>query len=440
MWNTPSLQASDQRLLWHPFTPMADWCDPENPPLVITRGEGAFLFDSEGRRYLDGNSSIWTNIHGHCHPHITGAIARQLASLDHTSFLGTTHPAAIALAERLITLAPTSPTGPELSKVFFSDDGSTAIEAALRIALQFHRQEGDPARQTIVAFSSAYHGDTLGVASLGGIPTFSSHASPFGYPRLHLPDASSLWALDPATADTVAAVIIEPLVRGPGGILTWPQGMLQELRAWCDKHSTLLIFDEVLTGFGRTGTLFACQQEQVTPDLLCLAKGLTGGSMPLAATLATSRLFDGFLGPVEQLRTLYYGHSYCAHPPGCAAALANLEVFEIEQTLDSLPPKIEALTSALMPFRSHPLVADVRQCGLIAGIELAASTSPYRPFPLSSRAGHRVCLAARPYGLLTRPIGDVLVFMPPLCTRPDEIIDGMAALRHALEDFSKASE
>ncbi len=413
----------DRAHCWHPFTRQAEWCARGHEPLVITRGEGSWLWDSEGRRYLDGNSSIWTNIHGHAHPVITAAICQQLAKAAHTSFLGFTHPLAAELASRLCGFFPTG----TLERVFFSDDGSTAIECALKMALQYRRQTGEAKRTTFIAFSNGYHGDTLGAASIGGVGRFHEAAGGFGFPVRRVGSMNELGELP---VENIAAVIIEPLIQGVNEMCLWPVGMLRELRQWCDANGVHLILDEVMTGFGRTGSMFACQREDVIPDFLCLAKGLTGGYLPLAATLVTGKIYDAFLGSGD--RAFYYGHSYTANPAGCAAALASLDIFEAEQTRARLPEKIERLSANLTALKSRqPLVHEIRQCGFIAGVELRRPDG--EKFPPGERFGEAVCLAAREHGLLTRAILDTVVLMLPLSSSTEEIDQAIHALSAALE-------
>jgi adenosylmethionine-8-amino-7-oxononanoate aminotransferase len=385
---------------------------------VLTRGQGVWLWDSEGRRYLDGNSSIWTNIHGHGHPVISEAIRGQLEQVAHVSFLGFTHPGAIELSARLCGFFPDG----TLERVFFSDNGSTAVECALKMAVQYRMQTGEPDRTGFVAFSNGYHGDTLGAASLGGVGRFFERFKGSGYAVNHVASLGELQMLDAAG---IAGVVIEPVIQGVNEMRPWPPGMLAELRTWCDGTGVHLILDEVMTGFGRTGKMFACQHEEVVPDFLCLAKGLTGGFLPMAATLTTRRVYEAFLGAAE--RAFYYGHSYTANPLGCAAALANLRVFEDERTLEKLSAKAEHLRLGLAILqRAHPEVYEVRQCGLVCGIELRQpGGSRFAP---EWRVGEAVCVAARAYGLLTRPILDTIVFMPPLCVNVDELDYALSAL------------
>ena len=426
---TAELQLLDQTHLWHPFTPMAEWCAPGYQPLVLERGQGVWLYDTEGRRYFDGNSSIWTNLHGHCHPVLTAAIREQLDRVAHVSFLGATHEPAVRLAAELVRLFPSG----TLTRVFFSDDGSTAVECALRQAWQYWEWMGQPHRRTVAAFAQAYHGDTLGAASLGGIPAFSGTAARLGLPVLRLHDIDELEALPAADTEALSAIIIEPLIQGAAGLRLWPAGMLRTLRDWCDRHEVLLIFDEVMTGFGRTGKMFAGEHEAVTPDFLCLAKGLTGGYSPLAATLTTARIFEAFLGAPEERRTFFYGHSYSGHPLGCAAALASLSIFRDEDVLGRLGPKMAALSQGLEHLRQKHSrhVRAVRQCGFVAGLEVGAEL---RASEVPQRWGNAVCTAARSFGLLTRPIGNTVVLMPPLCTTDVELQSALSALDQALEN------
>lgn len=415
------LNALEKAHLWHPFTAMRDWCAPEHEPLRLMRGEGCWLWDQHGKKYLDGNSSIWTNIHGHHHPKMDAAIREQLEKVAHTSFLGFTHGPAIRLAAELVGLFPQG----TLDKVFYSDDGSTAIESAARMALQYWRQNGAPERKTLVAFDAAYHGDTLGAASLGGISLFSGDAKSVGYAVHRVPNLEALEALDENETRQMAAVIIEPLIQGVAQMRLWPSGMLKRLEHWCRQHDVFLILDEVMTGFGRTGTMFACEQEGVIPDFLCLAKGLTGGYLPMAATLTTRRVFEGFLGEASEGRTFFYGHSYTGSQLGCAAALASLRIFREEKVLEGLAEKIEEFEKVLEGLRGLEQVADVRQCGMIAGVEVKGEVG----------TGAKVCLAARKHGLLTRPILNTVVLMPPLCVTKEEMGLMGEAVRSAVGEF-----
>ncbi len=425
-----SLARWDSEHSWHPFTPMQDWCATE--PVVLTEGHGAVLKDSRGREYLDGNSSIWTNLHGHNHPKINAAIRAQLDRVAHVSYLGTANAPASALAKKLCSLFPKN----SLERVFFSDNGSTAIEAAIKMAAQFWQQNGYPDRSLFVAFDQAYHGDTAGAASLGGVPLFHDRFSSYHFPVLRVRSLEELASLPALAQGRIAGVVIEPLVQGVNRIHLWPKGMLHKLRSLCDASDTFLILDEVFTGFGRTGKMFACQHEEVIPDFLCLAKGITGGYLPLAATLTTQRVFNGFLGEPSENKTFFYGHSYTANPLGCAAALANLAIFEEENTLATIAEKSRILADLLANLASDcPHVAAIRQLGLIAGIDLAQPDS--RPFPPEKRMGFRTCLEARKHGLLTRNIGDTITLIPPYCSTPDQLSLMLLAIRKGISDALK---
>ena len=389
-----SLIDTDRRYLWHPFTQMKQWMDEE--PVIIESGQGTVLRDIAGKEYIDANSSIWTNLHGHRHPQITQAIKDQLDRIAHSSFLGLSNVPAIELAERLSKL-----TG--LPRVFYSDDGSTAMEVALKMALQYWQHRGQPQRKKFVAFTDAYHGDTIGAVSIGGIHLFHEIFKPLTFEVLRAGNTADLQKLLSAE---VAGVCIEPLIQGAAGMRLWPTGMLREVRRLCSD--TLLIADEVMTGFGRTGKMFACEHEGVTPDLMAVAKGLTGGYLPLAATLATEEIFAAFLGEYAEFKTFFHGHTYTGNQLGCAAALANLKIFEEERVLESLKIKIYDLKSRLEACRKLPGVVDVRQCGFIGAVEVG----PYR---LEEQMGIKICRVLRERGVLTRPIGNVIVIMPPYC-------------------------
>lgn len=421
-WNTEELIEADKRFVWHPFTNMQEWCAPGHEPLLLVEGRGAILRDSCGREYIDGNSSIWTNIHGHNHPHINAAVRRQLDRMAHTSFLGFTNPAAIELARAIIDLFPKN----SLNRVFYSDDGSTGIEVALRIADQYWRLQGFE-RDQFIAFKSAYHGDTAGAASLGALSMFRSGSSHWNFPSIQVQDVTALDALSPAEEAKIAAVVIEPLIQGAGGMRLWPSGTLRAVREWCNRTGTLLIVDEVMTGFGRTGRMFAIEHEDVIPDIMVLAKGLSGGYLPLAITLITEKIFAAFDGSIAEGKGLAYGHSYTGNALGCAAAKASLEVFENENVLEALQPKIEYLRVALAGMEDLPGVVEVRQCGFISGIELDES----KETGLSDFAAN-VCIQARRQGLLTRPIRNVVVLMPPLCITNAQLSQAMEGLRASI--------
>lgn len=443
---TRRLVEADKRHLWHPFTPMQEWN--AGQPLVIERGEGNYLVDTDGNRYLDGVASLWVNVHGHAHPYLNRAIREQLERVAHSTLLGLANAPAVELAERLAAVAPAG-----LGRVFYSDSGSTAVEIALKQAFQYCQLVGETQRTKFVHLAEAYHGDTLGAVSVGGIDIFHQifgpllvdsfsfpTPHPYRHPQARTPEEAStlsLQALDRLLQDKapeVAAVIVEPLVQGAAGILVHPPGFLAGVAALCRQHGVLLIVDEVATGFGRTGTLFACEQEDVTPDFLCLAKGISAGYLPLAATLTTERVYEAFLAPREQAKSFFHGHTYTGNPLACAAALASLDLFEREAVIAGLPPKIAALEAALADLSEHRHVGDVRQRGLMVGVELVADRATADPFPAAQATGHRVCLAARAHGVIVRNLGDVIVLMPPLSIQPDECRTLVAAVASAIEE------
>jgi adenosylmethionine---8-amino-7-oxononanoate aminotransferase len=421
-WNTEELIDIDKRFVWHPFTNMREWCAPEHEPLVLVEGRGALLRDSRGREYIDGNSSIWTNIHGHNHPYINAAIRRQLNRVAHTSFLGFTNPAAIALARAIVDLFPTD----SLTRVFFSDDGSTGIEVALRIADQYWRLRNSRKHQ-FIAFKSGYHGDTAGAASLGAAAMFHIGSGHWNFPAIQVPNVRALDRLSPAEVAKIAAIVIEPLIQGAAGMQLWPSGTLRAVREWCDRTDTLLIADEVMTGFGRTGRMFGIEHESVIPDIVVLGKGLSGGYLPLAITLVSEKLFSIFDGSIVDGKGLAYGHSYTGNALGCVAAKASLDVFEKEGVLEALQPKIRHLASELAGLADIPGVVEVRQRGFIAGIEVAELSEA----PLADQAAE-ICIAARRHGLLTRPIRNVIVLMLPLCTTTDQVTQAVEGVRTSI--------
>jgi adenosylmethionine-8-amino-7-oxononanoate transaminase len=404
-----SLADNDHRYLWHPFTQMRDWMNEE--PVIIESGEGAILRDTNGNEYIDANSSIWTNLHGHRHPKITAAIKSQLDHVAHSSFLGLSNVPAIQLAEKLVSLVR-----PPLSRVFYSDDGSTAMEVAIKMALHYWVHKGQPQRNKFVAFANAYHGDTLGAASVGGIDVFHAVYRPLLFDVVRVSTAEDLERILKGQGQEIAAVCIEPLIQGAAGMRLWPKGLLRRVSELCRQHGTLLIADEVMTGFGRTGTMFACEQEGVIPDLMALAKGLTGGYLPLAATLTTEEIFTAFLGDYSEMKTFFHGHSYTGNQLGCAAALANLGIFDEENTLAELREKIAYLSDLLSTLRSAlSAFVEVRQCGFIVGVEVFKDVANKTPYDWKEKAGIRVCTEMRKRGVLTRPIGNTIVLMPPYC-------------------------
>ncbi|MCZ4494363.1 MAG: adenosylmethionine---8-amino-7-oxononanoate aminotransferase [Baekduia sp.] len=410
---TADLRALDREVLWHPFTQQQGWIAEDAP--IIERGEGCTLYDTDGTAYLDGVSSLWCTVHGHRHPALDAAVRAQLDRVAHTTMLGLSHPPAIELAEKLLAVAPKGDR--ELTRVFYSDNGSTANEIALKMAFQWHKIRGDEQRTKFVYLDMSYHGDTIGSVSVGGIDLFHTLFRPMLFDGLRtIPgDPADLERILAEHGHEVAALIMEPLVQGAAGMLMHPAGYLRAVRELCDRYDVLMICDEVATGFGRTGTMFACEHEGVVPDIMSVAKGLTGGYLPLAATLATERIYQGFLGEFQEFKTFFHGHTYTGNPLACAAAIATLDVFEQEGTLAALQPKLELL-GELLDEHVAPLstVTEIRRLGTMVGIELTA-------FPLESRMGHQVTLAARRRGAIVRPLGDVIVLMPPLAITEDEL-------------------
>ena len=433
----------DRQYVWHPFTQMQEW--EREDPLIIEKGNGVYLYDIHGNKYLDGSSSIWVNLHGHRHRTLDTAIQEQLGNIAHSTLLGAASPPSIVLAKELVKIAPKG-----LTRVFYSDDGSTAVEVALKMAIQYWQQQNPPQKRKkmFVRLDAAYHGDTMGSMSVGGLPLFHERFRPLLFSTialdapycyrcpLHLRFPSCQTAcLDPLEDvltkrhEQIAGVIIEPMVQAVAGIITQPPGYLARVRALCTKYNVLLIADEVATGFGRTGTMFACDHERVTPDLLCVAKGLTGGYLPLAATLATESMYEAFLGEPE--KTFFHGHSYTGNALGCAAALANLEIFKKEKTLTQVRKKSRILQTLLKPLAELPIVGNVRQCGLMAGIELVKNKETREPFPLSERMGYKVTAECRRHGLLIRPIGNIVVLVPPLSATERELRKMLSILMKA---------
>jgi len=429
-----SLTDTDHRYLWHPFTQMQDWLNEE--PIIIESGEGTVLRDTKGNEYLDANSSIWTNLHGHRHPKIVAAIKGQVDRIAHSSFLGLSNTPAIQLAEKLVTLAQDSLHAPRsmLSRVFYSDDGSTAMEVAIKMALQYWIHAGQPQRNKFISFAAAYHGDTLGAMSVGGIDLFHAVYRSLLFQVRHVANTDELADALKRDGNAVAAVCIEPLIQGAAGMHVWPKGTLRRTSELCQRYGALLIADEVMTGFGRTGTMFACEQEGVVPDLMALAKGLTGGFLPLAATLASERIFETFLGDYAEKKTFFHGHSYTGNQLGCTAALASLQVFDEERTLERLQPKIAYLDRLLSTLNSQlSSRCAIRQCGFTVGVEVFKDAAAGTSYAWEEKAGIRVCQEMRKRGVLTRPIGNTIVLMPPYCVTMSQLDQLVGALRESIQ-------
>lgn len=430
---TKKIEELDKTYVWHPFTQMKEYEKEE--PTVIEAGEGVYLIDTEGRRYIDGVSSLWVTIHGHRVPEIDEAIKRQIDSISHSTLLGLASPPSAELAERLIELCP-----PGLSKVFYSGDGASAVEVALKMAFQYWQHKGKSGKTKFVSLVNGYHGDTIGAVSVGGIdlfhaaykpllfetyraPSYYCYRCPLGlsYPGCEIACADELGRILKEHHEEIAAVILEPYVQAAGGMIVSPEGYLRKVRQHCDRYGVLLILDEVATGFGRTGRMFACEHEGVSPDMLVLGKGLTGGYLPLSATIVTDEIYSAFLGDYEEFKTFFHGHSYSGNPLSCAAALGNLDAFRNRNTLEGLKQKIKLLEEELCEFRGLPHVGDVRSKGLMVGVELVKDKASKEPYPPSERIGWKVARFAKEEGVLLRPLGNVVVLMPPIGISLDEL-------------------
>jgi adenosylmethionine-8-amino-7-oxononanoate aminotransferase len=420
------LWRADHRHLWHPFTQMSDWLREE--PLIVDAAEGPYLVDTLGNRYLDGVSSLWCNVHGHRVPEIDRAVADQLGRLAHSTLLGLASTASIECAEELAAIVPRG-----LTRVFFSDAGATAVEIALKMAFQHHQLRGDVQRTEFVALRGGYHGDTVGAVSLGGIDLFHRLFQPLLFDVHHAPQpycyrcplgkswpgcamacADEVERIFAARPGRIAALVLEPVMQGADGMIAQPPGYVRRMRELCDRHGALLVCDEVATGFGRTGTLWAVEQDGVVPDILTLAKGITGGYLPLAATVTSERIFESFLGPYEEQKTFFHGHTYAGNALACAAATASIRLLRERQVIQGLPAKAEALARALAPAQRLAHVGDVRQRGLMVGIELVRDRATKEEYAYGLRVGHQVILEARKLGAILRPLGNVVVLMPPL--------------------------
>jgi adenosylmethionine-8-amino-7-oxononanoate transaminase len=430
---TQKLIAKDRKYIWHPFTQMRDWQTEEFP--VIDRGEGCYLIDTKGRKYLDGVSSLWCNVFGHRVKEIDRAIKKQLRKIAHTTFLGLTHPLAIELAEKLIKIAPKG-----LARVFYSDSGSEAMEIALKMAYQYWQQRGQPQKKKFAKLTNAYHGDTIGSVSLGGIDLFHQIYKPLLFETLEIPSPyryrwstgddpervkkESLEIMEKVLRDNqgeLAAFVMEPLMQGAAGMIDQPAGYISRARELTRKYNTLLIFDEVATGFGRTGKMFAADHEGVTPDIMAVAKGITGGYLPLAVTLTKEEVYDAFLGKYEEFKTFFHGHTYTANPLACAAAIATIDLFRKDRTIEKLQPKIRLMRDRLKSFFDLPCVGDMRQCGTMVGIELVRDKKTKKEFEPKEKIGGRVIERARKKGAILRPLGPVIVLMPPLAMNEREL-------------------
>lgn len=444
-----TLSEKSKKYLWNPFTQMQGYN--EDQPLIIESAQGVKLRDVTGREYYDGVSSVWLNVHGHNVPELNAAITAQLGKIAHSTLLGMANVPAIELAEQLVQIAP-----PGLAKVFYSDSGATSVEIAIKMAFQYWQHKGKPEKRSFITMNNAYHGDTIGAVSVGAIDIYHKAYSsllfqsyrvdyPYCY-RCPLGQDSSTCAfacieqvesLLQAKGQEIAAFIIEPIVQGASGIITMPEGFLKRLRELCTAYDVLMICDEVATGFGRTGKMFACEHDEVTPDLMCVAKGLTGGYLPVAATLATDEIYDAFLGGYEEKKTFFHGHSYTGNQLGCAVALANLELFRERDLVRDVAHKAEHLAARLAPLRERKHVGDIRQRGLMAGIELVKDKASKAEYDWSEKIGLVVSRRACELGMILRPLGNVVVFMPPLGSTVAELDEMTDILIQAIIDVTE---
>ncbi|MDD2898866.1 MAG: adenosylmethionine--8-amino-7-oxononanoate transaminase [Desulfuromonadaceae bacterium] len=430
---TEQLRQWDKRHVWHPFTQMSEWERDEQ--IIITRGEGCWLIDTDGTRYLDGVASMWTNVHGHCQRELNEALKQQVDRLEHSTLLGLASEQSIILAARLAEITPSG-----LDRFFYSDNGSTAMEVAVKMAYQYHVHVGKPERSRFITFRNAYHGDTIGAVSVGGIGIYHSTFKPLMFETILAPSPycyrcelgcsrhlcsmeciDALETLMKENAGSIAGLVIEPLVQGAGGMIVQPAGFLRMVRELCDRYEILMIADEVATGFGRTGTMFACQHEDVVPDIMAISKGIAAGYLPLAATVTGDKVYSAFLGSYSELKTFFHGHTFTGNPLACAVALKSLELFDENNLLVELQYKVAKLKLRLADFESMPHVGDVRQCGLAAGIELVVDTESGTPYPWEDKVGIKVCLEARRRGVFSRPLGNTIVIFPPLVISNSEM-------------------
>jgi len=449
-YSTEQLRAWDKRHVWHPFTQMQDWEQEEQ--IVITRGEGSWLIDSEGKRYLDGVASMWTNVHGHCRKELNEALKAQVDRLEHSTMLGLASEQSIILAHKLSEITPAG-----VDRFFYSDNGSTAMEVAVKMAYQYQSHTGHPERSRFITFRNAYHGDTLGAVSVGGIDIYHSTFKPLMFEVIQAPspycyrcelgcdspDTCNMKCIDALEkimqehAATSAGLVIEPLLQGAGGMIVQPKGFLKKVRELCDRYDLLMITDEVATGFGRTGAMFACNHENVTPDIMAISKGIAAGYLPLAVTATTERVYRAFLGEYAQLKTFFHGHTFTGNPLACAVALKSLELFETDQLLENLQPKISWLEKRLAEIALLPHVGNIRQCGLAAGIELVADKQTKEPFPWEQKIGIQICKDARKHGIFSRPLGNTVVIFPPLAITHDELKLLMNGLERSIRTITE---
>jgi len=442
------LLEKNRRYLWNPFTQMKTYLDDE--PLIIERGEGVKLIDVNGKEYYDGNASVWLNVHGHNHPALNRAIVEQLDRIAHSTLLGAANVPAILLAEQLVRITPS-----RLQKVFYSDSGAEAVEIALKMAYQYWRHRRRPEKDTFISMKNAYHGDTLGAVSVGGMDLFHQTFERLLFPTIKVPypypyrfpgteeecKEQALQALKQVLkekADRIAALIVEPMMQGAGGMIRMPASFLKQVEKLCREHEVLLICDEVATGFGRTGMMFACEHEGVEPDLMALGKKLTGGYLPVAATLTSDEIYSAFYGDYEEAKTFFHGHSYTGNQLGCAVALANLKLYEEKELIAHVQRISRVLEKEFATWDALNHVGEVRQLGLMVGIELVRDKGSKEPYRFEDKIGVRICRRARDLGLITRPLDHVITFMPPLAVQEEDLLQMVRILRQAIQEVTEA--
>ncbi len=438
------LREKNKQYIWHPFTQMKDYLESE--PIIIKQGEGITLIDVDGNRFYDGVSSIWLNVHGHNNGEINQAIIEQLKKISHSTLLGQANVPSILLAEKIINITPNN-----LTKVFYSDSGSEAVEIGLKIAYQYWNLKGQDKKKSFIAMTNAYHGDTIGATSVGGMDLFHATYRELlfktyrsSYPDIYRFDGSEeecctdclnkLEELIKSKHEEIAGLIVEPIVQGAAGMIMMPNGFMKQLESICKSHNILLLADEVATGFGRTGKMFACDHENIKPDIMMVAKGLTGGYLPLAATLTTEEIYSAFLGDYSEQKTFFHGHSYTGNQLGCAAAIANINLFEKNNLIDTLLEKSLLISKLLNGLNHHPHVGDVRITGMMTGIELVKNKASKQPYRWEEKMGIKVCDESKNLGMIIRPLGNVVVFMPPLVSTNEELADMISILITAIRN------
>ncbi|RZD15818.1 MAG: adenosylmethionine--8-amino-7-oxononanoate transaminase [Candidatus Acididesulfobacter guangdongensis] len=445
------IEKIDKEFVWHPFTQMLDWEKDDN--IVIEKGDGIYLYDIRGNKYIDGVSSLWVNIHGHNNKELNDAIKEQADKISHSTLLGLASVPSAILAQKLIEIAPAN-----LKKVFYSDSGSTSVEIAIKVAFQYFRQKGAKYKnkKKFIAATSAYHGDTIGSVSVGGMELFHSIYKPLLFETLRITypycyrcpfnlkhPACELYCAKEAEkiigyyADQSAAVIIEPMVQGAAGMITMPAGYMKKIEKACRDNEVLLIVDEVATGFGRTGKMFACEHEDINPDAMCIAKGITGGYLPLAATLFSKEIYEGFIANFEDNKTFFHGHTYTGNQLASASAIKSLELFKKNNIINANAPKVEYFSKKLKEFCGLEHVGEVRTIGLMAGIELVSDKKSKEPYPQKDKIGHKVILKARERGVIIRPLGDIIVVLPPLVIEKNEIDELLGVVYDSIKSVTQ---